>query len=152
MGCSSGGSVTLDDELEFVRNYLAIESARFGDRVRFHIEPANGAGSVRLPGLTLQPIVENGIKYGLAERVSGGELNIQIQHDRTRCIVTVRNQFDSTYGVPDLSPAAVFRSGHALANIRDRLRLAFGNRASIQIQREGDWIASIVVVPMGERL
>ena len=151
MACSAGGWVTLDDELQFIKNYLAIESARYGDRVRFHIDGTNGTGSVRLPGLTLQPLVENGIKYGLAERVDGGELNIKIQRADANCTVTVSNQFDAGRGVPNLSSEKIFRPGHALANIKERLQLAFGGRASIALKREGDWILSTVVVPVGEQ-
>jgi two-component system LytT family sensor kinase len=73
---SAREDVTLQDEMQFVRNYLALEKLRLGERLRVveRIDP--DALDVVLPSLTLQPLVENAIKYGIAPRSSGGTLEI----------------------------------------------------------------------------
>jgi LytS/YehU family sensor histidine kinase len=73
---SAREDVTLGDELEFVRNYLALEQLRFGDRLRVveRIDP--DALDCALPSLTMQPLVENAIKYGVAPRAGGGTITI----------------------------------------------------------------------------
>jgi two-component system, LytTR family, sensor kinase len=71
--------VTLSEELEFLKQYLAIEHARFGDRlrVRFDVDPE--VLDDKLPTLILQPLVENAIRYAVAPRAGGGSIEISAQ-------------------------------------------------------------------------
>jgi signal transduction histidine kinase len=73
---SAREDVTLQDEMQFLHNYLALEKLRLGDRLQLveHIDP--DALDVLIPSLTLQPLVENAIKYAIAPRASGGLLEI----------------------------------------------------------------------------
>jgi signal transduction histidine kinase len=68
--------VTLADELAFVRTYLSLEQLRLGDRLRVFEKIDPDALDCTLPSLTLQPLVENAIKYGIATRANGGTLEI----------------------------------------------------------------------------
>jgi two-component system, LytTR family, sensor histidine kinase AlgZ len=149
LSCSRAELVSLDDELAFAKNYLALERARFGNRLHVELpEPGCGAG-VLLPGLTLQPIVENAVKYGIARRMEGGTVRLEIERNNGRCQLTVFNQFDSADGMPKLDEATVFRSGHALANIRERLKLVFGARAAFDMSVNGsEWVRVTVSVPV----
>jgi hypothetical protein len=150
LSCSRGELVSLEDELTFARNHLMLERARFGSRLRVELPDSLTAG-VMLPGLTLQPIVENAVRYGIAKRVDGGTVRVEIDRRNGHCSLSVFNQFEPSDGAPNLDAARVFREGHALANIRERLQLLFGDRAGLQLGLNGaDWVQVTVKVPVGE--
>ncbi len=128
LGCTMGTSdaastaVDLDQELDFVRDYLAIEQERF--RRRLHLEfPEQSNPGVKVPGLILQPLVENAIKHGIAPRIDGGTVSIRVEPAGPNVRVTVRNTSD---GDPLPADPALFRPGHALDNVRARLRMFTG--------------------------
>jgi hypothetical protein len=150
LSCSNSELAPLEAELDFARTYLLLEQARFRERLRFEA-PANGAAGVRLPGLTLQPIVENAVKYGISQRIQGGAVRVTVERGAGECRITVSNEFDQADGPPDLRDEQVFRAGHALANVRDRLKLAFGPRAGFDIAVNGPGMVKATVrVPMEE--
>ncbi|KJV32508.1 sensor histidine kinase [Luteibacter yeojuensis] len=68
--------VRLDDELQFLRRYVAIQEARFGDRIAVVTHVGEGAGRILVPSLLLQPLVENAIRHGLAPAVAGGTVRV----------------------------------------------------------------------------
>ena len=150
LSCSRSELVSLDEELTFARNYLLLERARFGNRLGVEL-PDKGEAGVKLPGLTLQPIVENAVRYGIAKRMEGGMVRVEVERRNGECSLTVANQFDSSEGAPDLKPGTVFKPGHALANIRERLHLVFGDRADLQIAVNApEWVRVTVRVPVEE--
>ncbi len=139
--------VTLDQELDFVRHYLALEQIRFPDRLRAELPDGSFAG-VRLPGLTLQPLVENAIRYGVAQRLEGGIVQLSVQLlDNNRCVVEVRNQYDESMA-PDLSPGRLFRQGHALNNIRERLRIHWSERSRLELTEKDGWVTTLIEFPV----
>ena len=73
---TDAGPVPLSDELEFTRGYLEIEQARFGDRLQVSWQVADSACSVTVPGLILQPLVENAVAHGIAPIARGGRVTI----------------------------------------------------------------------------
>jgi len=136
LGCSHGDAVTLCEEVQFVRDYLSIEHARF--RKRLNVELPEGAlPDVRIPGLVLQPLVENAIKHGIAPLIDGGSVRIQVQPSPAGFRVSVRNTTDDQV-LPEL--AAMFRPGHALENVRARLRLFTGDEEPLHVRRGADWV------------
>jgi len=146
LSCSRAELVSLEDELTFARNYLELERLRFGNRLRVEL-PEKAAGVV-LPGLTLQPLVENAVRYGVAQRLDGGTVRVQIERRNGHCDISVANQFDPSLGAPNLDVNRIFRNGHALANIRERLRLVFGDRADLRISVvEKEWVDVTVHIP-----
>ena len=149
LACSTADLVSLDQELGFVENYLKVEQARFQERLTVDLPPRAGLGLIALPGLTLQPLVENAIRHGVSQRVEGGSVRILVESNGTSCRVRVRNQFASANGLPDLRPERVFRAGHALANVRDRLALAHG---SLDITMDGEeWVQVTLTLPVGKQ-
>jgi Histidine kinase len=118
--------VTLSQELDIVADYLELESMRFEDRLRIenHV-PADAAG-VHIPMMLLQTLVENAIKHGIAELPAGGLLRISAVLQNEMLILEVENP----------RPPAPIRTAHegvGLRNARDRLRLLFGARASLEL-------------------
>lgn len=159
LSCSQCELVTIAQELEFVTNYLLVEQARYRSRLRFEM-PSGSAGTVlRVPGLTLQPLVENAIRHGIAKRRDGGTIRIDLERAPTTpdshgsgsepaWILSVANQIPVSEGPPLLDPDQIFRPGHALANTRERLALAFQGRARLEFQREGaEWVKVVLRLP-----
>jgi two-component system, LytTR family, sensor kinase len=76
--------VTLADELTFLDDYLAIESARFEGRVTVSVNADDNAFNVMVPSFLLQPLVENAIRHGVVPRVSGGHVEVAaVRHEST---------------------------------------------------------------------
>jgi hypothetical protein len=110
--------VALRDELNYLRRYLHIEEARFGDRltVDWHIE--TDALDVPVPAFILQPIVENALKHGVAKELHQARLEIRAAMDPSRLRVSVYNEGPQLPPVWSLEKDA----GFGLTNVMDRLR------------------------------
>ena len=121
--------VPLRDEIAFTRGYLRIEQARFGDRLRvgWHVEPDSLA--VRMPGLLLQPLVENAVGHGLAPRVGGGRIDVSTALDGGRLRIDV---VDDGVGL-SRDGEGLIRDGHGLGNIARRLEASYGRRAALTL-------------------
>ncbi len=118
--------VTLSQELEIVADYLELESMRFEDRLRVENDIASDAGSVQIPVMLLQTIVENAIKHGIANLPSGGLLRISAALEDGTLFVEVQNPRPST-------SSTTAHDGVGLRNARERLKLLFGNRARLDL-------------------
>jgi Histidine kinase len=130
LACSRADSVTLEQELEFTENYLRLEQARFRERLRVTM-PHGDFKDISLPGLSLQPLVENAIKYGVAQRVEGGDVAVAVRRNGATCSIDVVSP-----GSGETDSRQFFREGHALENVRDRLKLFAGERAGVEIGNE----------------
>ena len=120
LGTAGEQEVRLDRELEVLRHYLDIQLVRFSDRlsVRFDIEPA--ARDAMVPGLLLQPLVENAIKHGITPRVTGGHLHISVRRLDDMLLLEVTDD-----GVGTREPLS---EGVGLGNARARLASLYGAR------------------------
>jgi signal transduction histidine kinase len=136
LGCTNADAVTLGEEVQFVRDYLSIERARFRKRLRVDL-PEGTLPEVRIPGLVLQPLVENAIKHGIAPLIDGGSVSVSVARSAAGFRVSVRNTADE-HELPEL--AAMFRPGHALDNVRARLRLFTGVAEPLSVDRGADWV------------
>jgi LytS/YehU family sensor histidine kinase len=112
--------------------------------------PPAGAGSdIYLPGLTLQPLVENAVRHGIAKRREGGLIKIRLDRTESTCTISVANQVALSEGLPILNMQDFFRPGHSLSNTRDRLSLVFRNQASLEVVGDGtDWIRTVLRLPI----
>jgi signal transduction histidine kinase len=135
--------VELREELRFLNLYLDIERVRFDERldVVFDIEP--GTEHALVPNLILQPLVENSIRHGISQRLSGGRIVISARRPDGTLVLSVA---DNGPGVElaDLSPR---REGVGLSNTRSRLRRMYGDRQQIALVRpaEGGLEVRIVI-------
>jgi LytS/YehU family sensor histidine kinase len=119
--------VTLERELEIVEDYLALESLRFGERLRIERSIESGALGVRIPVMLLQTVVENAIKHGIAELPDGGVLRISAAARADDLHIEVRNPR------PAIALGPGNHEGIGLHNAAERLRLLFGARASFEL-------------------
>ncbi|HET9870723.1 MAG TPA: histidine kinase [bacterium] len=117
----------LSEELEFCRDYLEIEKARFGPRLRVDVEAPDQALSVPVPVLILQPLVENAVKHGLSSRAQGGRVWIGARLEGGSLRLWVEDD-----GV-GFGRSTLTGSGSALENCRKRLELGYGGAARMEI-------------------
>jgi signal transduction histidine kinase len=125
---SGSDRVALDEELDFVRDYLELESLRLGPRLNVEWELDARAGHHALPALSLQPLVENSIKHAFNPHSRPGRLSIRTRVDGGRVHITVGDDG------PGADPAAVHAStGLGIRTVARRLQLAYGERGGLDI-------------------
>jgi len=135
--------IRLGDELLLARQYLDMEKRRLGERLeidwRVHELPP---GASVLP-LMLQPLLENAVGHGVQSRPEGGKIVVYGRAEGDQVVVTIRN--------PPAAPEHASRGhGMALDNIRERLLLAYGPRASLQTSQDADHYYTVLSVPYVE--
>jgi signal transduction histidine kinase len=132
----------LDNELEFVRSYLDVERARFGDRLQTDVHADEDLRGARIPTMIVQTLVENAVKHGVAQVRGRAIVQVTARSDRNRLIVSVT---DNGPGFRDTSNAPQrTEGGYGLANVRQRLEGYFGANASLSVVR--DTAAGLTVV------
>ena len=131
--------VPLGEELELVRQYVAIEEARFSDRLRPEFDIDDSLLSAATPSFALQHLVENAIRHGIAKSPDAGRLIVTARRDGPTLELSV---IDDGAGLDSLM--ADMR-GHGVENTRERLRALYGERASLEIagRAEGGAIATL---------
>lgn len=122
--------VTVADEFELARHYLRIEALRLGDRLQVAWRVADLPRDVRIPQLTLQPLLENAIYHGIEPLPAGGTISLEGRVTPADIEFVVRNP---------ITPARAPRAGNRVAqdNVRQRLAAHFGARGSLTA-READ--------------
>jgi LytS/YehU family sensor histidine kinase len=116
---------TLAAEVELITAFLQVLQVRMGERLRFRIELAPELAAFELPPMLLQPVVENAIRHGLEPKVEGGELVVHMRLAGKDALIEIA---DTGVGFQTTT-----RGGVGLSNLRDRLRLLYGERAALTI-------------------
>ncbi|HUL57103.1 MAG TPA: histidine kinase [Usitatibacter sp.] len=118
-------STTLADEAELISAYLDVLQIRMGDRLAYEVDVPAELHAFSLPPMLLQPVVENCIRHGLEPKVEGGTVSVRAHRNGAGVAVQIA---DSGVGF-----APTTRGGVGLTNVRDRLRLVYGERASLAV-------------------
>jgi len=137
---SNGGriDVTLRAELDFIRNYLALEQLRLGERLRVVEQIAQEALDMLVPSLLVQPIVENAIMHAVAPSGSGGTVRLLAYLEGGRLIIEVQDDGGG------FDPEAVSRSpGMGLSIVRRQLEIRYPGQSELRIGRSAEGGASI---------
>jgi signal transduction histidine kinase len=139
LGSHRLNEVPLGEELELVRQYVAIEEARFSDRLRPEFDIDDSLLSAATPSFALQHLVENAIRHGIAKRPDAGRLIVAARRHGAMLELSV---LDDGVGI---DAEVVMPQGHGVENTRERLRALYGERASLEIIRraEGGAIATL---------
>ena len=132
---SAAERVALGEEIEFVRDYLALESLRLGKRLQvdWQLDPATFADEI--PPLSLQPLVENAIQHGIAPRADGGRVGIRSARNTMNLGLELSVEDDGAGCDPSrLDEPAPERSGIGLTALRRRFALDYDGRARLRIR------------------
>ena len=141
--------VPLAEEVAFVRDYLALEQARMGDRLAATVDVEPAALDARVPPMALQTLVENAVRHGVAPKPEGGAVTVTGALADGRAVLSVR---DTGVGVTPPAAAASAADlarggGVGIANADERLRLLFGPGAGLEIDADRDGFGVSFRVP-----
>jgi len=131
-------------ELQMVRDYLEVETIRFGERLRFEIHCEPGVASQRLPGMLVLTMVENAVKHGISRFDAGGQIVISITHDleANALAISVINDGSLASGT----------GGFGLANCRRRIALVSEGKGSLEMREiDGPRVEARATLPWDER-
>ena len=123
--------IEIEEELKIVRAYLEIEELRLGPKLRTEIQIDSSALHATIPLLSLQPLVENAVKHGVASRVSSGFVRVTIRNTDAGILVEIANS-----GECDARALMNSTNGIGLANVRRRLALCYGEQTCFQARVE----------------
>jgi two-component system LytT family sensor kinase len=123
----------LREELSFIEDYLAIETVRFGEKLRFERDVAEDTLDMLVPSMLLQPLVENSIKHGLSKKVEGGTICIRTYRTENRLHLLVE---DDGAGIPEEKLATLLDGGIGVNNVHERLKVLFGNDYKMWVESE----------------
>ncbi len=146
---SATDRVPLNDELEFVRDYLALESLRLGERLKVDwlIDPATLGDAI--PPLTLQPLVENSIVHGIAPQIAGGTVSIESQRRANPDVLALTVRDDGA-GCNWPPAGAAKAGGVGLSALRRRFELDFEGSALLEVQSApGRGFRVEILIPIG---
>ncbi|MGA2326406.1 MAG: histidine kinase [Bryobacteraceae bacterium] len=132
--------IPLSAELGLVKSYLDIETARFGDRLRFRFTAPSETQELLVPPLAVQCLVENAVKHGIAKQVSGGEIEVVARLEPAGLRIEVRDSGPG-FDLAGVSP------GHGLDNLVARLETLFGSAARLEVARRDDRCVVALLVP-----
>lgn len=123
--------VPLHNELELARGYLDIEQQRLGDRLQLTFEIEDGIDEVKLPALTLQPLLENAVYHGIEPSVDPGQLRIKIDRHGQSVHIEIINSLPSTWHNDGRQGLHM-----AQANVADRLQAHFSDQAGLETEQD----------------
>lgn len=135
--------VRLEEELDLARQYLAIEQARFPDRLLSSFEIDDALLSAAVPSFALQHLVENAVRHGIAKRAEGGRITVMASRSHDVLTISVSNDG------PSFDDASRSAQG-GLANTRERLQALYGDRASLVVSSVGGITTAVLRVPYRE--
>ncbi|PYV78044.1 MAG: sensor histidine kinase, partial [Acidobacteria bacterium] len=132
---SSDAFVPLQDEIDFIDNYLDIEVVRFGrDKLRVVKELDPASLDVMVPSMLLQPLVENSIKHGLSSKIEGGSIYLRSQIAKDHVIIEVEDDGVGMASAQLLErPTGLGQGGIGIANVAERLKVLYGDTARMTI-------------------
>jgi len=133
-------TVPLCEELEAIRDYVAIEKIRFEDRLEVDWQIEAGLDKVEVPPMCLQSLVENALKHGIAKLPAGGKIEILVARTTTGLTLRVTNP-------GNLSPSNSHSTGTGLNNIRERLQILRGAQAKLKLIEEAGQVQATIYLP-----
>ncbi len=125
-------TVTLEDELTIVEEYVTLQRHRFHERLAFSLTNEIDAGAVSVPALTIQPLVENAIRHGIEPQEEGGVVSVHCGLDDSQVVITVADT-----GVGMSAPEKAFSDSNVhigVSNVRTRLELLHGENLGFDIR------------------
>lgn len=133
-------TISLKEELQTVDNYIEISKIQFEERLRFSIDVNRETLNIGIPPMVIQMLVENAVKHGIGNIKEGGEVNLKVDLLKDELVIIVENS-----GSLFISEGST-RLG--LENIKRRLSLLYGNKASFILQENGSFVEAKIIIPL----
>jgi len=135
---------SLKEELDTTKDYLALESIRFEERLQTEFNIDVDTKNVQVLPMMLQTLVENGIKHGISKLKKGGKVTVNARVDLGRMILEIRN-------TGHYQDNRINGTGQGLRNTRQRLELIYGESAKLNIENESEnMVLTTVKIPLKE--
>ena len=136
--------IPLGREFDAMRDYLAVEKIRFRDGLEFHCEMDEQTRPVLVPGIILQPLVENAVKYGRDTSEPPLRVSVHVaRRDTTTLQITVSNSGEW------LEPTPREKQSHlGLQNLRRRLELIYPDKHRLDIAHRDGWVTITICLPI----
>jgi signal transduction histidine kinase len=122
--------IALGEELGLVETYLKVEKVRLGDKLRFNKVVTPEALTIRIPALTVQPLVENAVKHGIGNLAEGGQITLSAAVKDGHLNIAIA---DTGTGLPSAPLPQLFTRGVGLNNINERLSALYGAQSRLRI-------------------
>jgi two-component system sensor histidine kinase AlgZ len=135
--------ISLSEELQLARQYLDMEKRRLGERLEIDWRVDELPAGASVMPLMLQPLLENAVAHGIQSRPQGGKIVVYGRAEGDKVVMTIGNP---------VSPTGSTASGHGMAinNIRERLLLAYGSRASMITNQDDEQFFAVLSLPYVE--
>ncbi len=134
--------IPLNEEIDHLKRYVAIEQIRFGDRLTVSFDIDEEVKKEKVPALILQPIIENAIKYGLYGSLDQVDISIAIQRINDKIDILVRNPFDED------AQRASAGTGYGLNSIRKKIFLIYGQQQQLETRAEDGQFITHLTIPL----
>lgn len=137
-------TVPLDEEMQTVADYLALEAIRLEERIKYHIAIDPKSSKIEIPPMMIQTLVENGIKHGIAKRTNGGEIYVTTKLENSFLYINIKNTGQIEEHLLKQS------NGFGISNTKQRLNLIYGNDAKFEIKNNSDeTVSAEITIPIG---
>ncbi len=136
--------ISLEEEIKTVKDYLELEKIRYEERLTYRFEISEACLSAQVLPLLIQTLVENAVKHGISRLPGGGDILISVQEksaDMLQVMVTNSGQYNPA------KEGGLLETGIGLANSRRRLRLTYGDDASLSIINQSEKVLCSVTFP-----
>lgn len=138
---SADRMVTIEQELELVRDYLELERARFGNKLSVQWAVKDELTMAQIPSLLLQPLVENAVHHGIRRKIGNGTVNISVDQEGQSLVLGVSDDGPGWY-------TSVGGNGFGLRSVEKRLRLLYGANAQLSISHSPG-VSVRIHIPLG---
>jgi sensor histidine kinase YesM len=130
--------VSLETEIDFVKDYLFLEKIRYEKRLNYSFDVAKETLNIKIPPMSLQLLVENAIKHSISQHKLGGEIIIKSYINHDLFVLSVMNTGQLQ---PVFSPKGV-----GLKNLEKRLQLNFKDKATFKIMEENNYVKALITL------
>ena len=133
--------ISFEEEIKYLQLYLDIEKVRFGNRLQTNIHYDQEAGSLMIPTMLLQPLVENAIKFSLYDTIGDVMIKINGNSLKDKLTITIKNPFDKETSEGKIG------TGFGHASVRRRLFLLFSRNDLLQVNSTADEYETVINIP-----
>jgi two-component system, LytTR family, sensor kinase len=140
-------TVPLEEEIQNVTDYLALEAVRFEERLDYNLDIDPRSNKIEIPPMMIQTLVENGIKHGVSTRTKGGKISVNSKLNGSSLLIQIK----STGKIDEDSLR--LSKGFGLDNTKQRLNLLYGGKATFTIKNDSpDEVLAEIIIPIGGNL